>query len=94
MIISSLNVIHNTLVGGKDNVTELTGWEDLIDKLLEVFELKIETRRDDTAFIEATVKFNNNFASTSIINNFEFINISMLLHDTEEFNDDLGNWSK
>ena len=94
MVLSGLNVIHNTFVGGEDNITELTGWEDLIDELLEVFELEIETRRDDTAFIEATVKFNNNFAGTSIINNFEFINISMLLHDTEEFNDDLGNWSK
>ena len=94
MVLSCLNVVHDTFVGGEDNVTELTGGEDLIDKLLEVFELEIETRGDNTAFIEATVKFNNNFTSASIINNFKFVNISMFLHDTEEFDDNLGNGSE
>ena len=42
MVLSGLVVVHDTLVGGQDNVTELSGWEDIVDELLEVLELTYE----------------------------------------------------
>ena len=94
MCSSCLDVVHDTLVGGEDNVAELSGWEDLVNKLLEILQLKIESWGDDTAFVESSVEVDDDLTVSSIINDLESINISVLLHDSEEFDDDLGDWSK
>ena len=43
MCLSGFNMIEDTLVGGKDNITELSGWEDVINKLLEILKLEVES---------------------------------------------------
>ncbi len=68
-------------------------------------ELKVESGGDDTAFIDSAQKFDDDLATSVIINDFEFTNVTyqnpmnnkkerieltVLLHDSEESEDDLG----
>ena len=89
MVLSGLVVVHDTLVGGQDNVTELSGWEDIVDELLEVLELKVESWGDDTALVKSSVEVNDDLSGSTIINDFEFVDVSVLLHLSEELDDDL-----
>ena len=61
MSLSSLFVGEDTLVGGDDEMTELSGREDAIGPLLEIGEGQIVTWRDDSAFVDSTDKFDNDF---------------------------------
>jgi len=94
MALSGFVVIHNTFGGGEDKVTELSGWHNLGDELLEVLNLKVESWGDDTAFVESSVQINNNLSGSGVINDFEFVDISILLHASKELDDNLGYWSK
>lgn len=46
-------VIHDAGRGGKDNVTELTRWQQLHNPLLKVIELDVVARRDDASLVDA-----------------------------------------
>ena len=94
MLLSGLEVVDNTLVGGEDDETELSGWENLWDKLLEVLELEVESWGDDTALVQSSVKVNDDLAGSGIVNNLELVDVTMLLHKSEELDDNLGDWSK
>ena len=94
MVLSGLNVVHDTLVGGKDDVTELSGWEDLVNELLEILKLEVESWGDDTALVQSTIELNDDLASSGIIDDLEFIDVAVLLHDSEELNNDLRDWSE
>ena len=93
MVDSGLNVVHNTLVGGQDDVTELSGWKDLVNKLLEVLELKVEPWGDDTTLVESSVQINDNLAISRIINDLKSVDVSVLLHHSKELDDNLRDWS-
>ena len=94
MLSSGLLVVHDTLVGSQNNKTELSRGEDLVNKVLEVLELEVETGRDNTALVKTSVELNNNFAISSIIDNFELVDVTVLLHDTEELDQSLGDGSQ
>ena len=91
---TSLFVVHDSLVGGEDKFSILTGWENGVAEVLEVLELKIEVWRDNTALVESSVQVDDDLASTGIINNLEFSNVSVGLHDFQEFDEGLGDWSE
>ena len=94
MALSGFVVIHDTLGGSQDNVTELSGWEDLVDESLEVLELEVESWGDDTALVKSSVEVNDDLSGSTIIKDFEFIDVSVLLHLSKELDDDLGDWSE
>ena len=94
MLLSGLEMVDNTLVGGEDDETELSGWENLWDKLLEVLELEVESWGDDTALVQSSVKVNDDLAGSGVVNNLELVDVTMLLHESEELDDNLGDWSK
>ena len=94
VLLSGLEMVDNTLVGGEDDETELSGWENLWDKLLEVLELEVESWGDDTALVQSSVKVNDDLAGSGIVNNLELVDVTMLLHKSEELDDNLGDWSK
>lgn len=53
MLATSLLVVHDTSRGGEDDVSELTGWEQTDNPLLELTELNVVAGRDDTGLVEA-----------------------------------------
>ena len=83
-------MVHDTLVGGEDNVTELTGGEDGVGEVLEVLELQVETGGDDTALVEATVQVNDDLASAGIVNYGELVDVALGLHQAEDLDQNLG----
>lgn len=76
MSLSGFVVVHDSLVGGQDDVSELSGWQDLVQDLLVVLELDIKPWGDDSALVDSSVELNDDFAVSLIINDFEFTNVS------------------
>ena len=83
-------MVDDTEGGGEDDVAELTGGEDVLDPGFEFTDGGIITGRDGTALVEATVEVDDDLAGAAVIDEFEVINVALLLHDLEELNDDLG----
>ena len=94
MLLSGLNVVDDTLVGSEDDETELSGWENLINELLEILQLEVESWGDDTALVQSSVKVDDDLAGSGIVNDLVLADVSVLLHKSEELDDDLGDWSK
>ena len=94
MVLSGLLVIHDTLVGGEDNVSKLSGWKNLINELLEILKFEVESWGDNTTFVESPVKINNDLSVSGIIDDLEFTNVTVTLHASEELDNNLGDWSK
>ena len=78
---AGLFVVHNALVGGQDDETELTGGEDAVGEVFEVLELEVEAGRDDSALVEAAVEVNDNLAVAGIVDDVEVVNVTILLHN-------------
>lgn len=55
-------VVHDTVGGSENDVSELSGWEDVVDELLEVLELEVVSGGDNTALVQSAVQVNNDFA--------------------------------
>lgn len=53
MLPPRLLVVHDTRRSCKDDVSELTGWEELDDPLLEIGDADIVAGRDDAGFVDA-----------------------------------------
>jgi nitrogen regulatory protein PII len=79
-----LLVVHDTIGGGQDDLSELSGGEDVVHELLEVLKLEVVAGRDNSALVEAAVEVNNNLSSAGVINDGEVIDVSVLLHALEE----------
>ena len=47
-----LLVVHDASRCGEDDVTELTGWQELDDPLLEIAKLDVVAWADDTGLVE------------------------------------------
>ena len=94
MLLSGLDVVDDTLVGGQHDVAELSGWQDLVNELLEVLELEVESWGDDTALVKSTVEVDDDLAGSGIVNDLELVDVTVLLHKSEELDDNLGDWSK
>ena len=90
MLGSGLVVVHDALVGGKDDDTELSGGEDGGGEVLELAELEVEARGDHTALVEATVEVDDDLAIAGIIDDLELVDVAVLLHHSEELNENLG----
>lgn len=90
MFSSGFFVIHDTAGGGQDNIAELTRGQQVVGPLFNVIDGHIETGRDDAALVQATGEVDNNLAGTVIIDNFEFTNVAMFHHNSQELDDDLG----
>ena len=90
MVLSGLNVVHDTLVGGKDDIAELSGWQNLVNELLEILKLEVESWGDDTALVESSVELDNDLSGSGVIDNLELVDVTVLLHASEELDENLG----
>lgn len=94
VLTTSLLVGHDTVRGGEDEGTELTGRKELVGPLLNVVEGAVEAGRDDTRLVQATQKVDDDLARAMVIDNLELSNVTVLLHQTKEGNDHLGGGAK
>lgn len=89
VLATSFFVVHDSVGGGQNEETELTRGQQVTNPLFHGVELDIKTGRNDTTLVQTTVKLNNDFTSAMVINDFEFVNVTVFLHDLQELDDDL-----
>ena len=94
MLFTGLFVVHDALVGGQDDSSELTGWEHGVAEVLEVLELEVEVWADDTAFVESSVEVDADLSTSGVVDDLKLTNVSVGLHHAEELDQSLGDWSK
>ena len=80
---------HNTIGGTQNNLTELPGWQQIDNPLLDFTDGNIETGGDDTALVQAAIKFNDDLLGAVVVDDLEFANVSMDLHTLQELDNDL-----
>lgn len=62
VLATGLLVVHDAGRGGKDDVAELTGGQQLDNPLLELGETDVVSGGDDTGLVEATVELDDDLA--------------------------------
>eukprot|EP00759_Apiculatamorpha_spiralis_P056547 PhF_6_TR8244/c0_g1_i1/m.12547 len=88
--LAGLFVVHDAQGGGEDQEAELTGGQEGGDPFLVVLRGDIVAGADDADLVEATVQVDDDLTAAVVINDFEVTNVTVLLHDLEELDDDLG----
>ena len=81
---------HNAVRGRQNQHSELTRGEKLVGPFLNIVQRAVEARGHNARLVETAQKVDNNFASAVIVNDLELTNISVLLHQAQEGNNDLG----
>ena len=87
-------MVHHTLVGGEHDESELSGWQNGVNEVLKLGGGEVKSWGDDTTLVKSSVEVHNDLSTTSIINDLEVVDVSVLLHLSEELDNDLGDWSK
>ena len=82
-------MVHESLVGGDDNVSELSGWEDATDEVLELGNGEIESWGDDSALVKSSVEVDNDLSRSGVIDDLEVVDVSVNLHLSEELDNNL-----
>ena len=104
VLATSLLVVHDTVGGGEDEVTELTRGQQVRGELLDLVEGDVESGRDDAALVQTTKEVDDDLARSVVIDDLEVTNVAykriednvnnrlhtVLLHDLEKLDDDLG----
>ena len=75
-------------------MSKLPGGEDVAGPLLEFGEDDVVPGRDDSAFVDPSDKFDNDFLAPVVIDNLELSDIVVFLHNPQEFNEDLRDGSE
>jgi len=89
VLLLSLVVVHDAQLGGQDDVTELTSREKVLSPLVNRGERNIEAGGDDTALVDTAKEVDNDLAAAQVINDLELTDVTVLLHDLEELDNDL-----
>ena len=62
MLSLGLLVIHDSVGGGQDDLTKLSGGKNVIDELLEVLQFKVVSGGDNATLVKSAVQLYHNFA--------------------------------
>jgi hypothetical protein len=77
VLAAGLLVVHDTSGGGKDDVTELTGWQKLDNPLLKIGKTDVVSWGDDTGLVETAVKLDDDLAGAVVIDLLELANVTL-----------------
>ena len=61
----------------------------LVGPFFEVSQLNVVSGRDDSAFVDTADQFNDDLLASVIIDDFELSDVVVLLHDSQEFEENL-----
>lgn len=90
MLSSGLLVVHDTSRGGQDDVTKLSGRQQVVGPSLNVLDLHVESWRNDTTLVQSTGQLNNNLTRSVVVDVLKLTDVAVLLHNLEELDDHLG----
>jgi hypothetical protein len=89
-----LVVVEDSLGGREYQVSKLTRGENVCGPAFEVAEGNVESGRDDSTLIDSAEQFDNDLARAMIVDHFKFADVAALLHELEEFDQNLRAGSK
>ena len=87
-------MVHDTISSGKNDMTELSGWENLVAPVLNLADWDIKSGGDDSALVNPSKELDNYLSGSMVIDDLELSDISFLLHNLKELNENLGAWSE
>merc|ERR550532_61199 len=87
-------MVHDATRGCHNDVTELTGRQQIIGPFFNVFDSDIKSGRNHTNFVQSSGQIDHNFAATMIVDYFEFANISMFHHNLQKSDYNFGGRSQ
>ena len=70
---SGLLVVHDSVGGGENNVSELTGRKEVDDPLLNFVVSNVEPGGHNPALVDPTVELNNDLARPVVIDDLDFL---------------------
>lgn len=76
MFPASLLVVHDAVRGRQHDEPELPGREQVRDPLLDVIHTHVETRRDNTALVDAPDKVDHNLARAMVVDVLELADVA------------------
>lgn len=90
---SGLLVVHDSGRGGQNDVAKLSRGQQVLDPLLHVVNLDVESRRDDSTLVESAVELDHNLSGSVVVHVLKLANVAVLLHHGEKLDDHLGRGS-
>ena len=93
-LLLGLGVVDQTLVGRDDEVSELSGWKDSVDELVQTGDSHGESWGDDSGLVDSAVQVNDDLASSGVVDDLEVVDVAFLLHLDQELDEDLGDGSQ
>jgi len=86
---TGLLVVHDAGRGGEDDLADGAGREELRNPVLDRVDTDVEPRRDDTTLVQPPVQLDDDFARAVVIDDLEFANVAVPLHDRQALDDHL-----
>lgn len=75
---------EDTLGGGQDEVSELSGGKDVAGPLLILINQDVVVGRDDSTLVDAADQLHNDLLAPVVIDDLKLTNVVVLLHDPQE----------
>jgi hypothetical protein len=76
MLPPRLFVVHDTRAGGEDDVPERTSRHEQVDPVFNLCQLNVESRADDSAFVDSAVELDDNLARAVVVDLFELVDVA------------------
>jgi len=86
---SGLLMVHDTGRGGENDEAELTRRQQSDNPFLKITQLDVIVGANNTGLVETSIELDNYLPRAVVIDLFEFANVAMFLHHTQELDDNL-----
>ena len=90
----SLVVVHNAESGGQHQQAELSRRKDHVAPPFDLGHRDVESRRDDTTLVDSSEQLDYDFATSVVVDDFEFSDVTFSLHEFEELDEHLRRWTE
>ena len=90
LLAPSFLVVHDATGGGHDNLAKETRGQESSNPALDLVVGEVVPRGNDSALVEAPVQGNDDLSRSMVVHENELVDVSVLEHDLQEFDDNLG----
>lgn len=69
-------MVHDTSGSSQNDLTELSGWQQVVSPSLDIVNFDVESWGDHTTLVQSTVQLNDNLTRSVVINVFELTDVA------------------
>jgi len=85
---TSFFVVHDASRCGHHDEAELSGGKEIRRPLFDLIDGDVESRRDDSAFVQSSRQIHHDLAGSVVVDALELSDVSVLHHHRQELDDD------